>query len=390
MARAVGVSRMLDFRVLTGLALALLIYAPSLAGDLYSTSNSGHKVNILDPNSGKASEFASFDDLISRGIAFESSGKLYVTANFDDHSTLEELDRTTGARIHIGQFEENTFVEAIDFDYQGSFFALSTDGKLFRLDREVGSEFKKKKDSDILDMTLVGETGVTGSTDIAIDLLGRLFAVSDDELYQVDPLNSDVLAQTKIVIRTPEEEVIPPPAVEDEGTVEVSFQAEGNVFAGLMFDEAGTLFATSNSCPASLYQVDPDSGSATFVSATDMCDPCSGDFPPPEFVAAGIGGFWDTGSGGVPYMGFGGSGISGGVGGYAGGGGIGAAGGGGSNGSTGSNTPPGTNGPDGGPNGPDGGPGVTPVPEPGTLSIFGIGVLGLGLARKFGRRRRAD
>ena len=376
---------MLDFRALKSLILAFVVCVPSWAGDLYSTSNSGHKVNILDPNSGKASEFATFEDTISRGIAFESSGKLYVTTSFDDHSTLDELDRSTGSRIHIGQFEENTFVQAIDFDYQGSFFALATDGKLFRLDREVGGEFKKKEDSDVLDMVLVGETGVMDSTDIAIDLIGRLFAISGDDLYQVDPLNSNVLAQAKVVIQTPGEETIPPPEVEDSRSMPVSFQAGQSTFAGLMFDEAGALFATSNSCPASLYQVDTESGAATFVSNTEMCDPCSGDFPPPEFVAAGIGSFWDAGAGGTPYMGFGGSGLSGGVGGYAGGGafGGGGGGGGGSNGTTNGNTPPGTNGPDGGP----GNPGVTPVPEPGTLSIFAVGLAGLGFARRFAGRR---
>lgn len=370
------------FRVLIGQLIALLMCAPVLAGELYSTSNSGHKVNVLDPASGKMSEFATFSDSRSQGIAFEPNGKLYVTTNYDDHSTLEELDRSSGSRLHIGRFEGETFVQAIDFDYQGNFFALTTAGQLYRLDREVGSDFKKKEDSDVLDLELVGETGVLDTTDIAIDIVGRLFAVTGQDLYQFDPFTAKQLATKKIVIQS--SEALPKPEEEDIKSLQVSFkQVEEPTFAGLMFDGDGTLYATSNTCPTSLYQVDPESGSASFVSQTSMCDPCSGDFPPPEYVAAGIGDFWGGTPGGGNYS----LGFSGGLGGgtFGAAGGIGGGYGGGGGGGSGTSSTPPTNNPSGGPTNP-GDPGVAPVPEPGSLSVFGLGLAGLGIARVIRRR----
>ncbi|WP_158265604.1 PEP-CTERM sorting domain-containing protein [Blastopirellula marina] len=374
------------FRVLIGQLIALLICAPVLSGELYSTSNSGHKVNVLDPASGSVSEFASFEDSRSRGIAFEPNGKLYVTTNFDDHSTLEELDRSSGSRLHIGRFEDETFVQAIDFDYQGNFFALTTSGKLYRLDREVGADFKKKEESDVLDMVLVGETGVLDTTDIAIDIVGRLFAVTGRDLYQFDPFTAKQLAATKIVIQS--SETLPTPEEDDIKSLQVSFnQVEEPTFAGLMFDGDGTLYATSNTCPTSLYQVDSESGNATFVSQTSMCDPCSGDFPPPEFVAAGIGDFWGGVSGGGNYS----LGFSGGLGGgtFGGAGGIGGGyGGGGGNGTSNTQAPTNPNGPTNPTDPTD--PGVAPVPEPGSFCVFGLGLAGLGIARMIQRRAKAE
>ena len=167
------------------------------------------------------------------------------------------------------------------------------------MDRDVGAPFRMKPGTDVLDMTDVGDSGVLDSTDLAIDLAGRVFAIAGRDLYQVDPFTAQQLSMKQVVIVSPEE--IPPPAEEDAKAFEVSFQVDEPTFAGLAFDQGGTLYATSNTCPTLVYEVDPETGNAFFVSQTDMCDPCSGDFPPVEYVGTGIGSFWGGSSSGGNY-----------------------------------------------------------------------------------------
>ncbi|PQO45428.1 PEP-CTERM sorting domain-containing protein [Blastopirellula marina] len=354
---------------------------PTVAAQLYSTSSMGQKVHAMDPNSGLVAEVASFEELASRGIAFEPGGKLFVTTNLGDYSTLEELDRASGSRLHIGRFDGQSFVQAIDFDYQGNLFALSDAGTLYQLSRDQNGDFVKKEDSDVLEMTPVGETGIANPSDIAIDVVGRIFAVAGNQLYEINPLTAEIRSTNKIVIKSKTEE----PQAEEVEPYQVSLvQSVEATFAGLMFDDEGGLFATTNSCPTSLYQVDPSNGEADFVSQTEMCDPYCGDFPPPEFVGAGIGGFYTNtagGGGSYPWSIGGGIGLPlGGGGGGVGGGGGGAGGGTGSN--SGNPSNPGTD--------PGDTPPVNPVPEPGSFLIFGLGLAGVGAARMYRRRRRGE
>lgn len=367
---------MIILRVLGCLLVAVAYCTPTVASQLYSTASLGQKVNALDPSSGFVAEVASFDDLGSRGIAFEPGGKLYVTSNVGDYSTLEELDRSTGTRLHIGRFDSKSFVQAIDFDYQGNLFALSDAGTLYQLSRDKNGDFGKQGDSDLLQMTPIGETGIQNASDIAIDVVGRLFAVAGDQLHEVNPINAEIRSTKKIVIKPKDEQ---PPAEEVDAYQVSLVQSVDASFAGLMFDNDGGLFATTNSCPTSLYQVDPESAEATFVSQTEMCDPYCGDFPPPEFVGAGIGGFnTSTGGGGsYPWSIGGGGGLPlGSAGGVGGGGGVGSGG----NGSTRSSNP-GSGGPE---------PPVNAVPEPGGLMIFGLGLAGVGAAGMYRRRKRGE
>lgn len=362
---------MIILRVLGCLLVAVMYCTSTVAAQLYSTASLGQKVHALDPNSGLIAEVASFDELGSRGIAFEPGGKLYVTTNIGDYSTLEELDRTSGTRLHIGRFAGGSFVQAIDFDYQGNLFALSDAGMLYQLSRDKNGDFGKVGDTDVLAMIPIGETGIQNTSDIAIDVVGRLFAVAGDQLHEINPFTAEIRSTNKIVIKSQSQE----PLAEEVDPYQVSVvQANESTFAGLMFDGDGGLFATTNSCPTSLYQLDPSNGEASFVSQTEMCDPFCGDFPPPEFVAAGIGGFSNSSGGGSYPWSVGGGlplGTAGGVGGGGGGGGGG-----------GSRRPsnPGENPP----------PSVNAVPEPGSLMMFGLGLAGIGAAGMYRRRIRSE
>ncbi len=223
--------------------------------------------------------------LLPFGLAFDVDGTMYAFISFADfvpghqYSKLARVDSRTGAVTYIGGSIPLHFAGP-DIDANGNLYVTGFtvgppeggdpwffgDDVLYRVNKVTGVP------------TAIGHTGRTDWMDLAFDSQGRLWATTDNMLYQLNTSTGAATFVTNItgVPQTPIPGVtgIPP---EDWQYMEVMTIA---------FDDFGVLWATAMKGFSSgfgngiVLRINPRNGRATYVGVTNTPYNHGGDIKP--------------------------------------------------------------------------------------------------------------
>jgi hypothetical protein len=239
-----AMKRVLAFGLLAPYLLAPL---PARADFIYATAGNGTGLVKVDPATGAGTPIGSSGTRGSFAAAFAPNGTLYGNANFNTaNDRLVTYDLGTGRATAAtpGTFGVSDLV-ALQFDRAGTLFAGSFSGGFYRVNTTTGGA------------TLVGNTGISGLTDLALDTTGKLWATNKRDLFTIDRATG-------------------------ASTLVAAFTGAGaGDIGGIMFGRNNTLYATSDVAGSSLFTVDPVTGALTLVGNTGQPFLLGGDFQLP-------------------------------------------------------------------------------------------------------------
>jgi hypothetical protein len=246
----------------TMLVMAAIIFMVSVpfasAVPIWTTHGDGTRIGTIDTTTGAGTDVGPTGRSQGWAAAFDLDGTLFTTyAGFSGNAQLATIDRTTGAIAStIGGL--GTSLIALEVDTTGQLWGLGYfDRNLYQIDKTTGAR------------TLVGDTGVLSTMDLAFDSKGVLYSTVGNRLYTLDlTTGASTLVRTLTGIQS------------------------GSVM-GIMFDRFDTLYATNYVTGAELYTIDLSTGAATVVGETGFNRPHGGDIylvpEPSSLVLLGLG-----------------------------------------------------------------------------------------------------
>ncbi|MDB5391734.1 MAG: hypothetical protein JWM11_7380, partial [Planctomycetaceae bacterium] len=201
---------------------------------LFSTGNNGTSLITINPATGSGSVVGSFGANIITTFAgaFTPDGTYWTISNAFDASLarLAKVNLSTGAVTTVGSPNwSGAPIVALEADATGNLFAGNFNGVFYSVNQATG------------ELTAIGNLSFSGVKDFTFDNNGTLWAVSANQLYQVNPGSGNA---------------IPGPTI--TGT-----NAE---VQGIMVDPlSGTFYASTYTGTSRLYTIDLTTGVATPV-----------------------------------------------------------------------------------------------------------------------------
>jgi hypothetical protein len=236
------------------IAAILMISVPyASAVPIWTTHNDGTRVGTIDTTTGAGTDLGATGRSQGWAAAFDLDGTLFTTYNgFSGNAQLATIDKTTGAIAStVGGL--GTSLIALEVDTAGQLWGLGyNDRNLYQIDKATGAT------------TLVGNTGVSSTMDLAFDSTGVLYSTVGNRLYTLDLTTG---ASTLVLTLT---------------------GIQGGSVMGIMFDRFDTLYATNYVSGAELYTINLATGAATVVGETGFNRPHGGDIylvPEPSSLA---------------------------------------------------------------------------------------------------------